>query len=139
MPLGEALGEVASKVTSVRYSDIGGGQTKVEVDISGEVKGMATGHIVGTFTIIRSGSDPARPAPWTYLGRVFLASGAVLNGSGQGLCVRTGEGHKIRFRGTLCGTTDDPKLAEFNNLISAAEAEADPITGTFTGANCVWK
>ena len=139
MPLGEVLGEVAAKVTSVRYSDIGGGQTKVEVDVAGEAKGMVPGHVVGTFTIIRSSSDQARPAPWTFIGRNFLASGAVFVGSGQGLCVRTGEGHKIRFRGTMCGTNDDPKLAEFNNTISAIEAEADPISGTMTGANCLWK
>lgn len=139
MPLGEVLAEVVSKVTSVRYSDIGGGQTKAEVDASGDAKGMVVGRVTGTFTIIRSSSEPARPAPWTYVGRVFLASGATASVSGQGLCVRTGQGHKIRFRGTMCGTNDDPKLAELNNMISAVELEADPMTGTMTGGNCVWK
>jgi hypothetical protein len=139
MPLEEVLGEVAAKVTSVRYSEIGGGQTKVEVDVAGEAKGMAPGHVAGTFTIIRSGSDSARPAPWTFVGRNFLASGAVAMASGHGLCVRTGEGHKIRFRGAMCATNDDPKLSQFNNMIAAVEAEADPLTGTFTGANCIWK
>jgi hypothetical protein len=140
MPLGEVLGEVVGKVTSVRYSDLGGGQTKAEIDATGEAKGRAPGHVAGTFTVIRSGSDPARPAPWTYIGRSFLASGATASVSGQGLCVRTGEGHKIRFRGTMCGTTDDPKLAaELNNMIAAVEIEADPISRTITGANCAWK
>lgn len=138
MPLGEVLAEVAAKVTSVRHSDIGGGQTKIEVDMAGEVKGMVTGHTAGTFCVIR-GSDQARPAPWTYVGRVFLASGHVASVTGQGFAVRTGQGHKIRFRGTMCGTNDDPKLAELNSAISAFEAEADPLTGTMTGGNCFWK
>jgi len=97
MPLGEVLGEVVGKVTSVRYSDMGSGQTKAEIDATGEAKGMAPGHVAGTFTVIRSSSNPAGPAPWTYIGRSFLASGATSSVSGQGLCVRTGEGHKIRF------------------------------------------
>jgi hypothetical protein len=118
---------------------MGAGQTKAEIDVTGEAKGTAPGHVAGTFIIIRSGSDPARPAPWTFSGRSFLASGATSSVSGQGLCVRTGEGHKIRFRGTMCATTDDPKLAEFNNMIFSVEAEADPITRTMTGANCIWK
>ena len=139
MPLGEVFAESAVKVTSVRYSDLGGGQTKIEVDVAGEVKGTVTGHTGGTFTVIRSGSDMTRPAPWTYVGRVLLASGHIASVTGQGLSVRTGQGHKIRFRGSMCGTNDDPKLSELNSMISAFEAEADPIAGTITGANCFWK
>jgi len=61
MPLGEVTGEVVANVTSVRYSDMGGGQTKAEIDVAGEAKGRAPGRVAGTFTIIRSSTDSARP------------------------------------------------------------------------------
>ena len=34
--------------------------------------------------------------------------------------------------------TDDPKLAPFNHVIAAVEAETDPATMTLKGANCEW-
>jgi len=139
MPLGEVFAESSAKVTSVRHSDAGGGQMKIEVDVAGDVKGTAAGHLAGTFCVIRSASDPTRPAPWTYVGRVLLASGHVASVTGQGFVARTGEAHKLRFRGAMSGTTDDPKLSQINNVISAFEAEADPLAGTLTGANCFWK
>jgi hypothetical protein len=138
MPLGEVFAEAVSNVTSVRYTDIGGGQTKIEIDVRGEVKGRVNGVTSGTFSVIR-GSDPAKPGSWTYVGRAFLASGAIVAVSGQGLSARTGDGQKVCFRGSMTGNNDDPKLAELNNIIAAFEGEADPMTGVFTGANCVWK
>ena len=139
MPLGEVFAEVTAKVTSVKYSDHGVGQTKIEVNVAGEVKGTVTGHTGGTFTVIRTGNDMTRAAPWTYIGRVLLASGHIASVTGQGLVIGTGQGHKIRFRGSMCGTNDDPKLSQLNSMISAFEAEADPIAGTLTGANCFWR
>jgi hypothetical protein len=137
MPLAEGLGEFVLKVMSVRQTDIGGGQIKLEVDLAGEVKGEISGQSFGTLTVITS--DPNRPAPWTYVGSTLTTSGSIVRVSGQGLSIRTGEGHKVRYRGTGSNMTDDSKLSAMNNVLFAVEAEADPATLTLKGATCVWK
>jgi hypothetical protein len=52
---------------------------------------------------------------------------------------RTGEGHKVRFRGTAQYSTTDHKLAMLNNVILAVESEADPERMTLKGVACEWK
>ncbi|MBI3302669.1 MAG: hypothetical protein HYZ72_11445 [Deltaproteobacteria bacterium] len=138
MPLGNVLGEFTLKVMSVRQSDIGGGQVRIEVDLAGEGTGQLPGQNIGTLAVV-VGGDTNRPNPYTYTGTLLAASGAVVRVSSWGIGVRTGEGHKIRYRGAVCYATDDPKLAAFNNVIAATEAEADPATMTLKGANCEWK
>jgi hypothetical protein len=138
MPLAESLGEFTLKATSVKPIDLGGGQTRIEITFAGEVSGQLPGQHFGTLTVT-AGTDASRPNPWTYLGATLTTSGSILRISGQGLGIRTGEGHKVRYRGTNCSTTDDPKLANFNNVIAAIEAELDPATQTLKGAACVWK
>jgi hypothetical protein len=49
--------------------------------------------------------------------------------------MRTGGGHKIRYRGATWLATDDPKRAAFNNVITAVEFKADLATMTIKGAN----
>src|SRR5712691_7278272 len=138
MPLGNVLGEFTLKVMSVRHTDIGGGQVRLEVDLVGEGTGQLPGQHVGTLTAT-VGSDPNRPNPWSYIGTLLATSGAVVRVSGQGIGVRTGEGHKVRDRGAACYATDDPKMAAINNLIAAVEFEADPGTMTIKGTICEWK
>jgi hypothetical protein len=137
MPLAESLGEFAYKATSVKPTDLGGGQTRIEITYAGEVTGQVPGQHFGTLTVTVSAEG--RPAPWSYIGATLTTSGSVVRISGQGLSIRTGDGFKVRYRGTYCMSTEDPKLANFNNVIAAVEAEADPATQMLKGAGCIWK
>jgi hypothetical protein len=138
MPLAESLGEFTLKATSVKPIDLGGGQTRIEITFAGEVSGQVPGQHFGTLTVI-AGTVVDRPNPWTYLGATLTTSGSIVRMSGHGAGIRTGDGHKVRYRGTSCATTDDPKLADLNNTIGAIEAEFDPTTQTLRGAGCVWR
>ena len=71
--------------------------------------------------------------------KALAASGAVVQVSGRGVGIRTGEGHKVRYRGAGCFATTDPQLAAFNGLLSAAEFEIDPATMTIKGTAYEWK
>ncbi len=51
MPFGNALGEVVAKMTSVRITDLGGGQRRLEVDSTGEVKGQVPGQGFATMVV----------------------------------------------------------------------------------------
>jgi hypothetical protein len=138
MPLGNVLGEFVLKAMSVRHTEIGGGQVRIDIDLAGEGTGQVAGQNIGTLAVV-VGSSSTLPAPWTYTGTLLAASGAVVRVTGQGAGVRTGEGHKVRYRGVGCYTSDDTKLSAFNNLIAAVEFEADPATMTIKGASCEWK
>ena len=138
MPLAEGIGEFSLKATSVKPVDLGGGQTRIEITFAGDVTGEVPGQHFGTLTVT-AGPALDRPNPWTYIGATLTTSGSVVRISGHGLGVRTGDGHKVRYRGTQCLSTDDPKLANFNNVIAAVEAELDPVTQVVKGAACVWK
>jgi hypothetical protein len=136
MPLGNVLGEVTAKVTSVRISELGGGQRRIEIDSVGEVKGQVPGQ--GFATMVIEGV-PGQAVTYTSTGTILAASGAVVRVSGRGVGIRTGEGHKARYRGASCFATDDPKLASLNGLLAAAEFEVDPTTMTIKGVACEWK
>jgi hypothetical protein len=138
MPLAESIVEFQLKATSVKPSDMGGGQTRLEVTFAGEVAGAVPGQHFGTLTVTAGSAGPG-PNPWTWLGVTLTGSGSVVRVSGQGLGIRTGDGHKSRYRGAVCYSTDDPKLANFNNVIAAVEFETDPATQLAKGAACVWK
>ena len=136
MPLGNVLGEVTAKVTSVRITDLGGGQRRVEIDSTGEVKGQVPGQ--GFATMIIEGI-PGHAVTYASTATILAASGAVVRVSGRGVGIRTGEGHKTRYRGSACYATDDPKLAALNSLLAAAEFEIDPATMTIKGTAYEWK
>jgi hypothetical protein len=137
VPLAETIVEFQLKATSVKPSDLGGGQTKLEITYAGEVTGAVPGQHLGTLTVTIGALD--RPNIWTWFGGTLTNSGSVVRVSGQGLSIRTGDGHKVRYRGTVCYLTEDPKLASFNNVIGAVEIEADPVTQLLKGAARVWK
>jgi len=129
--------EFQLKATSIKPTDLGGGQTRIEITYAGEVTGNVPGQHFGTLTVTVSALD--QPNPWTYLAAILTSSGGIVRISGQGLSIRTGEGHKVRYRGTICSSTDDPKFADLNKVIAATEFETDPATQLLKGANCVWK
>jgi hypothetical protein len=137
MPLAESLGEFSFKATSLKPTDLGGGQTKVEITFAGEVAGQVPGQHFGTLTV--TAGAPGLPSPWTYLGATLTKSGSIVRISGQGHGIRTGDGHKIRYRGSGNYFSDDPKLADLNHMITAVESEFDPATLVLKGAACVWK
>jgi hypothetical protein len=139
MPFGNNLGEFAFKMTSVRQTDLGAGQLRIEADFAGEVSGEAPGNHYGTLTATVGSEDPNRPNPWTYVGSTLTTSGAIVGITGSGIAQRTGKGHNIRYRGAMRYSTAHPKLAALNNLIGAVESEFDAATLTLKGAGCEWK
>lgn len=137
MALGKVLGEFVLKAMSVRQTSSGGDSRRLEIDLAGEATGGVPGQDIGTLTVEMSG-DTSRPNAWTFIGVLLAKSGAVVQLSGSGLGIRTGEGHKGRYRGAACYHTDDPKLADFNRVIAAVEFETDPATMTLKGVSCEW-
>src|ERR1700722_4643815 len=97
MPLAESTGEILLKATSVRHVPLDGGHVRIGVDFSGEAKGDVPGHHIGT--LVSFPLDPALPYAWSYLGTTLAHSGSLIRIIGEGSAVRTGDGHKIRFRG----------------------------------------
>ncbi|MGD0290263.1 MAG: hypothetical protein ABSC63_11500 [Candidatus Binataceae bacterium] len=137
MALGKVLGEYVLKAMSVRQTNVGGDRRRLEVDFAGEGSGEIPGQHIGTLVVETTG-DVSRPTTWTYTGVLLVKSGAVVQISGSGIAIRTGEAHKARYRGAVTYHTDDSKLAHFNHVIAAVEAETDPATMTLKGANCEW-
>src|SRR5262245_33222071 len=137
MPLGNVLGEFTAKILSIRQSDLGGGQVRVEIDVAGEGTEQGLGQVIST--MVMTVGAPSRPSPFTGTGTLLAASGAVVRWSSWGVRIRTGEGHKVRCRGAACYTTDDPTLAFFNSIIAATEFEVDPATMTMQGMVCEWQ
>jgi hypothetical protein len=136
MPLGNVIGEFTGKIMSVRQTDLGGGQVRVELDAAGETSGQVSGQFFSTMVVE---GTPGRPATYSSTGTLLAASGAVMRVFGRGVGIRTGEGHKVRCRGSGCASTDDPKLAALNTMLTAVEFEIDPATMTVKGAVCEWK
>ena len=112
MPLGNMFGELTGKIMSVRQTDLGGGQVRVELDATGDYTGQVPGQWFSTIVVEVT---PGRPSPYSYTITQLLKSGAVLRLSGRGVSVRTGEGHKVRFRGAgyLAVPSEDPQLLSF--------------------------
>jgi hypothetical protein len=82
---------------------------------------------------------PGHPVTYSITGALLAASGAVVQFSGRGVGIRTGEGHKVRYRGAACYATADPNLAAFNSMLGGVEFEIDPATMSIKGAVCEWK
>jgi hypothetical protein len=139
MPLGRVLGEYVLKATSTKVEELGGGHVRLEINYAGEGTGEVPGHNIGTLSFIAEGGDPSLPAEWKYLGALLTTSGSVVKVSGSGVRIRTGDGHKARYRGSVRYYTTDPKLSDFNKIIAATESEGDPATMTLKGAVCEWK
>jgi hypothetical protein len=137
MALGKALGEFVLKAMSVRQTSLGGDRRRIEIDLAGESTGEVPGQNIGTLAVETVG-EVHRPGNWTFTGVLLAKSGAVVNLSGSGNGVRTGQGHKARYRGCATYYTDDPKLVHFNHIIAAVEFEAEPATMTVKGVSYEW-
>jgi hypothetical protein len=136
MPLGNVIGEFTGKIMSVRQTELGGGQLRVELDTAGEASGQVQGQFFSTMVIE---GMVGQAVTYTTTGTLLAASGAVVRVAGRGVGIRTGQGHKGRYRGAGCASTDDPKLAALTTMLTAAEFEIDPATMTIKGAVCEWK
>jgi hypothetical protein len=139
MPFGNTLGEFSLKAMSVKQIDLGGGQRRTEIDYKGEVTGEGSGSHYGTLSLVSGEANPDLPMPWSYVGTTLTTTGAIIGVTASGMAQRTGQGQKLRFRGVLRNSTNDPKLAMLNNLIVATESELDSATDTVKGVSCEWK
>jgi hypothetical protein len=136
MPLGNVIGEFTASILSIKQTDLGGGQVRIELDTAGESAGQVPGKTFATLVAVMSA--PGRPNPYSVTGTLLAALGALVRFSSWGVGMRTGEGHKVRLRGALCYATDDPHLASINGMLAAVEAEVDPAAMTIKGAGCEW-
>ena len=139
MPFGKSIGGFAGKVTSIRHSDIGGGQRKLESDLAGEATGTAPGNHYGTLTLVVGSDGLVNPVPFSYIGTTMMSSGGVVGISQSGMAQHTGEGHKIRYRGVARFSTTDPKLVAVNSLIFVVETEIDGATMGVKAEGYEWK
>jgi hypothetical protein len=140
MPFGNSMGENVLKMTSVRQTDLGGDQRRIEADFAGEVVAEPAGNHYGTLTaVVRSEDDPNRPYLFSYIGTTLTTSGGIVAITVSGVAQRTGGGHNTRYRGAVRYSTVDPKLTALNNLIGAVETEFDAATLTMKGVACEWK
>ena len=132
MPLGNVVGEFTVKITSLKQTELSGGQIRVEMDTAGEATGLVTGQNMGTLV---AEVTPGKPSPFHVTGMVLPASGAPTRYSAWGIGVGGAENHKVRLRGTVRYLGDDPKTA---TMIGAVEAEVDLKGMTIKGALCEW-
>ena len=138
MPLGNVVGEVNSKVTSVKVHDLGGGATRIEMDVTGEETGQAAGQHFGTLCVTAN-APLGSPLPYNYTGVTLTKSGAVVNMSGVGYAIVTAQGgFKGRYLGTVRFTTDDPNLAAMNKVVVATDSVFDPAAMTIKGTASEW-
>jgi len=141
MSLGNNIAEFVLKMTSVRQTDLGGGQRRLEVDYAGEVSGPVAGNHYGTLAaVFNENDDPARPNHFSWTGTTLTESGAIVNISAWGLSQGTWhKGDSLRLRSIGRLTSTDSALAAYNNQMVAFEGEFDPATGTLKGAGLEWK
>jgi hypothetical protein len=132
MPLGNVLGEFTAKITSLKQTELSGGQIKIEMNTVGEGTGQIPGRTMATLV---AEVTPGKPSPFHVTGVVMPASGAPTRFSAWGIGVGGVASHQVRLRGAMRYLGDDPKTA---TLIAAVEAEIDLKELTIKGAGCEW-
>ena len=132
MPLGNVLGEFTAKITSLKQTELSGGQIKIELNTVGEGTGEVPGRTMATQV---AEVTPGKPSPFHVTGVVMPASGAPTRFSAWGIGVGGAASHQVRLRGAIRYLGDDPKTA---TLIGAVEAEIDLKAMTIKGAVCEW-
>ena len=88
MPVGNELGNIESKFTSVRTVEINGEEVVTEGSYMGRVSGQLNGTVTGTATF--SGTNDRGTITGLSVG--YLDSGEVLPGKGQGVYWSDGSG-----------------------------------------------
>jgi hypothetical protein len=121
---------------SLKQTELGGGQRRVEIDSAGEATGQIAGQNFGSLV---AEVTPGRPSPYTVTGTLLAASGTVVQFNSWGIGMQGDATHKVRLRGAVRYTTADPNLAAMNNMIAAVEAELDLKELMVKGAVCEWK
>jgi len=132
MPLGNLLGEFSAKITSLKQTELSGGQIKIEINTVGEGTGQVPGRTMAT---LEAEVTPGKPSPFHVTGVVIPTSGAPTRFSAWGIGVGGAQSHQVRLRGAIRYLGDDPKTA---TLIGAIEAEIDLKEMTIKGAVCEW-
>ena len=132
MPLGNVLGEFSANITSLKQTELSGGQIRVEIDSVGESTGQLPGKNIASMV---AEVTQGQPNPFSVTGFVMPASGAPTRFSAWGIGVGGEESHKVRLRGAVRYLGDDPNTA---TLIGAVEAEIDLKEMTVKGALCEW-
>ena len=135
MSLGNVLGEFSAKITSLKQTELGGGQRRIEIDTIGENTGQLAGQSFASLVIEFT---PGQPSPFSVTGTVLTTSGAPVQFNAWGLGMVGAEAHKARMRGAVRNTAADPTLAAMNTVIGAVEAEIDLKELTIKGAICEW-
>jgi hypothetical protein len=125
MPLGNSLGGSCFKVLSVRESDLGENQRRIEGDYGGEVTGQPLRHSHGGLgPMIRL--DPILGP--TLVQRSQLRVRLLLS-QDRASASGPARGNKVRLRGVARYSTADPKPSMLNHVL-AAEADLDSATMT---------
>jgi hypothetical protein len=132
MPLGKVLGEFSANITSLKQTELSGGQIKIEMNTVGEGTGEVPGRTMATLV---AEVTPGKPSPFHVTGGVMPAAGAPTRFSAWGIGVGGVQSHQVRLRGAIRYLGDDPKTA---TLIAAVEAEIDLQAVTIKGAVCEW-
>jgi hypothetical protein len=132
MPLGNVLGEFSAKITSLKQTELSGGQLQIEMNTVGEGTGQVPGRTMAT---MEAEVTPGKPSPFQVTGVVMPAAGAPTRFSAWGIGVGGAQSHQVRLRGAIRYLGDDPKTA---TLIGAVEAEIDLKEMTIKGAVCEW-
>ncbi len=132
MPLGNVMGEFTVNITSLKQTELGGGQIRIEIDAAGEATGQISGQNIASFV---AEVTQGQPNPFSVTGFVMPASGPPTRYSAWGIGVLGEESHKVRLRGAVRYLGDDPNTATF---IGAVEAEIDLKEMTMKGAVCEW-
>jgi hypothetical protein len=92
MPVGNELGNIESKFTSLRTVEINGEEVVTEGSYMGRVSGQLSGTVTGTATFTGTVGATAR-GTMTALSVGYLDSGDVLPGKGQGVYWATSTGN----------------------------------------------
>ena len=132
MPLGNVLGEFTSKITSLKQTELSGGQIRVEMDMVGEGTGQNPGKNIASMV---AEVTQGQPSPFSVTGFIMPASGTPTRFSAWGIGANGEESHQVRLRGAVRYMGDDPNTA---TLIGAVEAEIDLKEMTVKGAICEW-
>ena len=134
MPLGDALAEFSTQITSLDQTEIGGGLRRIEISASGEATGQLAGQM---FVKIVAEATPSEPSPFNATGSILTTMGSVIQFNAYGVGT-LGDGFQIHLRGADRQKTAETSLAAMNNATSAVEGVIDLKGQTLKGKVYLW-